>query len=178
MRYGWKFNVQEFLDYAEQHGLTCWHRLPEDLRSRFLGKHGGNDADGSKEDEDHNEEDDNGEDDEKDDIDDDEADEDGKEPELPSWLDPNYQSFDRVITLRRAVSHIVKKHNVGYPVHMLDICGNLTRERGLIISIYTNYDLAIAPSDDDVETLRQALGLPDKPLWYLGSDNYRWRWWK
>lgn len=172
MRYGWKCNIEELLDYAKQHNLTCWYRLPDYVLRHAVGKHDddGDDTDSGKEDDDDDDE-------SKDETDDDEVVEDGKEGKSPSWLDPDDQSFDLVITLRRAVVDIVQKNNVPCPGHLLDICANLTREPGLIISIYTNYELAIAPSDDDVEALRQAFGLLGKPLWYLGHDNYRWRWW-
>lgn len=46
-----------------------------------------------------------------------------------------------------------------------------------IVSIYSNYDLAKAPSEAFIEKLGLALGASKKPRWYLDTSEVTWRCW-
>lgn len=77
-------------------------------------------------------------------------------------------------SMHNALRGMVKELGLSYPPNLLSVtAGFLLGECG-IITLYTNYDLARAPSDEVVEALRVKLGEPEKPRWYLDAVQYRW----
>ncbi|KAI0933285.1 hypothetical protein AcV7_004798 [Taiwanofungus camphoratus] len=77
-------------------------------------------------------------------------------------------------SMHHALRGMVKELGLSYPPNLLSVtAGFLLGECG-IITLYTNYDLARAPSDEVVEALRVKLGEPEKPRWYLDAVQYWW----
>ncbi|KAI0919719.1 hypothetical protein AcV5_001705 [Taiwanofungus camphoratus] len=69
---------------------------------------------------------------------------------------------------------IVERLGLPYSEELLFIDSALFLDDFTIISLYTNYDLARAPSDDVVEALRVELRETEKPKWYMDLSQVTW----
>ncbi|KAI0933269.1 hypothetical protein AcV7_004786 [Taiwanofungus camphoratus] len=69
---------------------------------------------------------------------------------------------------------VVRRLGLPYPEDVLYIDSALLRDDITIISLYTNYDLGKAPSDDVIEALRVELGETEKPKWYMDLNQVTW----
>ncbi|KAH9947888.1 hypothetical protein B0H21DRAFT_306755 [Amylocystis lapponica] len=55
------------------------------------------------------------------------------------------------------------------------ICRAINARLGVLVSLYTNYDLATPVSDEFVEWLQDFLGETERPRWYLDEELCYWR---
>ncbi|GBE78603.1 hypothetical protein SCP_0114920 [Sparassis crispa] len=70
---------------------------------------------------------------------------------------------------------VLKELNLSWAPDLIDITSSLNCRDSLILSVFTNYELARAPSPKSVEALRLWLEEPDQPKWYLDEMDYKWR---
>ncbi|KAH9934600.1 hypothetical protein B0H21DRAFT_77109 [Amylocystis lapponica] len=79
-----------------------------------------------------------------------------------------------------AVFDIMEKHNISPPSPCtLRVTGSLnTGDKSFsILSLYTNYNLHKAPSDEFVDALQKVLGEKDRPRWFIDHTDITWESW-
>ncbi|KAH9841108.1 uncharacterized protein C8Q71DRAFT_439424 [Rhodofomes roseus] len=54
------------------------------------------------------------------------------------------------------------------------VCGALHYPHKLVISIYSNYELAWAIPQDDIEKMQKYLGIQETPAWYVSNMDATW----
>ncbi|KAH9927878.1 hypothetical protein B0H21DRAFT_762906 [Amylocystis lapponica] len=86
---------------------------------------------------------------------------------------------DTFLSRRAALFDIMEKHGLSRPSPCtLRVKGSLNAGDDLaILSLYTNYDLHKAPSDEFVDALQKVLGAEDRPRWFIGLTDNTWVSW-
>ncbi|KAI0940688.1 hypothetical protein AcV7_003000 [Taiwanofungus camphoratus] len=79
------------------------------------------------------------------------------------------------LTMRLALEAIAGELGLQFLAGTLAIKVALKPTQRFIISLYTNYTLEKAISDDAVEKLQRRLGYSDKPKWFLDGERWYWR---
>ncbi|OBZ69299.1 hypothetical protein A0H81_10926 [Grifola frondosa] len=85
-------------------------------------------------------------------------------------------SIDMLATMQTALEHIAGRHGLQFPGGALQVISSVLKayEDMMIVSLYTNFTLYNVPPEDVIETLGLALGVDERPKWYL--DVARWHW--
>ncbi|KAH9934616.1 hypothetical protein B0H21DRAFT_77859 [Amylocystis lapponica] len=86
---------------------------------------------------------------------------------------------DTFLSRRAALFDIMEKHGLSRPRPCtIQIVGSLNAGTNIaIISLYTNYELHKAPSDEFVDALQKVLGEEDRPRWFIGLTKNTWVSW-
>ncbi|KAL6301000.1 hypothetical protein BKA93DRAFT_881533 [Sparassis latifolia] len=90
-------------------------------------------------------------------------------------LDPEEDGIGYYQLLQDAAVFVLKELNLSWAPDLIDVTSSLNCRDSLILSVFTNYELARAPSPKSVEALRLWLEEPDQPKWYLDEMDYKWR---
>ncbi|KAH9933712.1 hypothetical protein B0H21DRAFT_894409 [Amylocystis lapponica] len=86
---------------------------------------------------------------------------------------------DTFLSRLAAVFDIMEKHGLSRPDPCtLQVVASLNAGKNLgILSLYTNYDLHKAPSDEFVDALQKVLGEEDRPRWFMDVSKNTWVSW-
>ncbi|KAL6300999.1 hypothetical protein BKA93DRAFT_930571 [Sparassis latifolia] len=90
-------------------------------------------------------------------------------------LNPEKDGVGYLLLLQEAALLVVEELNLTWPSDLINITCPLNAHNPLILSLFTNYDLARAPSPKSVEALHLWLEEREQPKWYLDQMNYKWR---
>ncbi|GBE78602.1 hypothetical protein SCP_0114910 [Sparassis crispa] len=90
-------------------------------------------------------------------------------------LDPDEDRVGYFVLLQETVELLAEELQLSWPPGLLSILSPLNAGSPVILSLFTNYDLALAPSFKSVEALRAWFGETEQPKWYLDQTNYKWR---
>ncbi|KAL6300998.1 hypothetical protein BKA93DRAFT_930570 [Sparassis latifolia] len=90
-------------------------------------------------------------------------------------LNPEEDLVGYYVLLQTTVQLVVEDLKLPWASGLLSITSPLNADGPVILSLFTNYDLARAPSSKSVEVLRLWLEQPEQPKWYLDEMNYKWR---
>ncbi|OSX59964.1 hypothetical protein POSPLADRAFT_1075404 [Postia placenta MAD-698-R-SB12] len=98
------------------------------------------------------------------------------EPEPPNWLhegDPRWPDIDILDTINAVMVQVA--NDLGVKIPDLDFGGAMRDGECTIVSLFTNYDVTQKlPSQEDIERYGAALGVTEKPKWYLDEMNTWW----
>ncbi|KAL6300996.1 hypothetical protein BKA93DRAFT_828567 [Sparassis latifolia] len=89
-------------------------------------------------------------------------------------LDPEKDRMAYVALLKDVVVRLLRELNISWPRRMLVMARPLAAGCPLIVSLYTNYDLARAPPPEVIEALRVRLEEKEQPKWFLSSSDWKW----
>ncbi|KAL6301001.1 hypothetical protein BKA93DRAFT_828572 [Sparassis latifolia] len=90
-------------------------------------------------------------------------------------LDPEEDGIGYYQLLQDTAVLVLKELNLSWAPDLIDLTNSLNGRDSLILSLFTNYNLACAPSPKSVEALRLWLEEPEQPKWYLDEMDYKWR---
>ncbi|KAL6306583.1 hypothetical protein BKA93DRAFT_927141 [Sparassis latifolia] len=85
------------------------------------------------------------------------------------------RTINVAISIDAALERLTEELKMCWPRGLLhfECAFQVNSNVGLIISLYTNYDLRNTPSPDAIEVLRKWLG-EDTPKWYMDSERFTW----